>query len=85
MNKNLLMLTIIMGLSANTFSQSVKQNIDKAAKNPATKENAAKADVYLHKKKLISDSTLEEKKQPVSAADKKRKKKCPDKSKYGKG
>jgi hypothetical protein len=85
MNKNLIMLTIIMGLSASAFSQSVKQNIDKAAKNPTTKENAAKADVYIHKKKTISDSTLAGKKQPLSAVDKKKKKNCSIKPKNRKG
>jgi hypothetical protein len=85
MNKKFITLTIIMGLSATAFSQAAKQHIDKAAKNPATKENAAKADVYIHKKKVISDSTLEETKQPLSSADKKKKKKCTHHSKNSKG
>ena len=40
-----------------SFSQTTKQAIDKAAKNPQRQENAAKADVRLHNKKIITDSS----------------------------
>ena len=81
MIKKFILLTLVTSLSAGAFAQSVKQNIDKAASNPTTKENAAKADVYIHDKKVISDSTAKGKKQSLTAVDKKRKKKCKGKPK----
>jgi|GEM_PF-4837999 len=41
-----------------SFSQTIKENIEKQSKDPETAENAAKADVYiLGNKKTISDTT----------------------------
>lgn len=61
-----------------SFSQTTKQVIDKAAKDPQAKENAAKADVFLHKKKIIADSSSL---QPPPAYKKKKKhtKRCDQK------
>ena len=56
-----------------SFSQDVKQQLEKAKSDPKTAENAAKADVYIHKKnRVIHDSTA------ISQAtlNKKKKKKC---------
>lgn len=44
-------------ISATTFAQTIKQNIDKQYKNPQRQEQAAKADVHLHKNKNIIDTT----------------------------
>ncbi len=62
-----------------SFAQTINENIDKAAKNPSTKENAAKADVRLHDKKIITDS-VSIKLQKTSAIDKKKKKRSCKKS-----
>ena len=62
-----------------SFAQTINENIDKAAKNPSTKENAAKADVRLHDKKTITDSSSI-KLQKTSAIDKKKKKRSCKKS-----
>jgi len=56
MNK-LLLTGLITCLSMASFAQSAKEKIDKVAKDPMTKENAAKADVRLHDKKIIADSS----------------------------
>lgn len=73
MNKKLLTVVLFLGLSSGAFSQAVKQTIDKAAKNPATKENAAKADVRLIKKKAIKDSADQRNTQPTCPSRKKKK------------
>ena len=43
-------------ISINASSQTIKENIDKQAKDKANKDRAAKADVLIHKK-IIYDST----------------------------
>ena len=40
-----------------SFSQTTKPVIDKAVKSSQAKENAAKADVFLHNKKIITDTS----------------------------
>jgi hypothetical protein len=79
MNKKIFLLAIVTSLSMASFAQTINENIDKAAKNPSTKENAAKADVRLHDKKIITDSSSI-KFQKTSAIDKKKKKRACKKS-----
>lgn len=43
-------------ISINASSQTIKDNIDKQAKDKANEDRAAKADVLIHKK-IIYDST----------------------------
>ncbi len=63
----------VMCFSLFSLAQDVKHNIDKAAKNPQTKENAAKADVRLHPKEKIMDSAVASKSQNAPALGKKKK------------
>lgn len=79
MNKKILLLAFITSLSMASFAQTINKNIDKAAKDPATKENAAKADVRLHDKKIITDSSSVQP-QKTAAIDKKKKKRSCKKS-----
>lgn len=72
MNKKIILLAIVSTLYMTSFSQTTKENINKAAKDPATKENAAKADVRLHNKQIIMDSTVQ-KPQAVYISGKKKK------------
>lgn len=52
------LVTAAMFLSMISFSQTIKENIERQSKDPKTAENAAKADVYImDNKKKISDST----------------------------
>lgn len=57
MKKQLLFLTTIIMISSIAFAQDVRKKIDAQAKDPKTKENAAKADVFVQKK-TIMDSTV---------------------------
>lgn len=43
-------------ISINASSQTIKENVDKLAKDKSTRDRADKADVLIHKK-IISDST----------------------------
>jgi hypothetical protein len=55
MKANISTITCMLCLfSFNSFSQTVKDKINKQSKDPVTKENAAKADVYIQKN-IISD------------------------------
>jgi hypothetical protein len=76
MNKKIFLPAVfVTALSTTAFSQTIKDNIDKAAKNPLTKENAAKADVRLHNKTTIIDSSSLKSPSQTSAIDQKKKKK----------
>jgi hypothetical protein len=44
-------------ISISSFSQTVKDNIDKAAKDKSTTDRSARADVLIHKK-TISDNSV---------------------------
>ena len=58
MKKCSLILTASMFISMISFSQTIKENIEKHSKDPKTEENAVKADVYIvGNKKTISDTT----------------------------
>ncbi len=72
-NKAITLLSAFTLLSFTSFSQTVKENIDKQMKDPKTAENAAKADVYIQKK---NDSiSMQKTKQPVLSGKKNKKKK----------
>ncbi len=73
-NKAITLLSALSLLSVTSFSQTVKENIDKQMKDPKTAENAAKADVYIQKKN--ADSILRQQaNQPVLSGKKSKKKK----------
>ena len=56
-----LFITTSMFISMISFSQTIKENIEKQSKDPKTVENAAKADVYIvSDKKKISNTPSEE-------------------------
>ena len=56
--KSCLFITAAMLISMITFSQTIKDNIEKLSKDPKTTENASKADVYIiNNKKAIGDTT----------------------------
>ena len=57
MKKYFLSGLLMMALSANCFSQTVQPKLDQVKNDPATSENAAKADAGLIDKKNITDST----------------------------
>ena len=75
-NKPVTLLSALILLSVTSFSQTVKENIDKQMKDPKTAENAAKADVYIQKKNADSIS-MQKTNQPILSGKKnKRKKHC---------
>lgn len=57
MNKVLLLAAAVLITTA-SFSQEVHKKIEGQAKDPKTKENAAKADVLIIDKKKISDTAM---------------------------
>ncbi len=57
-----------------SFSQTVSENIEKAAKDPKAKENAAKADVYVADKKIVSNDNQSQKDQALAISKKKKEK-----------
>lgn len=64
-------------ISFSLFAQTKESKIDKAIKDPKREENAAKADVYIQNKKIISDSTqLQNGMKPEAVTKKKKKKSC---------
>lgn len=56
MNKISLLLASVV-ICGSALAQDVKKKIDEHAKDPKTKENAAKADVFIQKKRIIADSS----------------------------
>ena len=72
-NKAITLLSALTLLSVTSFSQTVKENIDRQMKDPKTAENAAKADVYIQKK---NDSLSMQTNQPVLSGKKNKKKYC---------
>jgi hypothetical protein len=84
MNKRLLLLITLASVSIASFAQDVKAKIDVQAKDPATKERAAKADVFIQNKHIIADTVGNDggntlhKKTPATIGKKKTlKKQCP--------
>jgi len=78
MKNRVIILMFAITLSGTTsFSQTLKERIDKQIKDPKTAENSAKADVYIQKKKLI-DSVVNKgnDQQLLSKKKNKRKKHC---------
>ena len=52
----ILILLGVLYFSNYSNAQTIREKIDKQAKDPKTKENAAKADVYIVDQKVIADS-----------------------------
>ena len=69
---SLLSLSVLISMA--TSAQKVKEGIDKAARNPSTKENAAKADVRLMDKTALVDTSLLKTPEPAAADPRKKKK-----------
>lgn len=75
MNKKIYLMVLATFLSAASFAQTVKENIDKASKDPARNINAGKADALLQDKKVITDTSSLKPDQQVQSNNKKKKKK----------
>lgn len=61
-------------ISMISFSQTIKENIEKLSKDPRTIENSAKADVYIPgNKKKISDTVQVVNSNPISKTSRKKK------------
>ncbi len=58
MKKKIFTLILISMSGLNVFSQTIKENIDKAAKDKSNADRAAKADVLIHKKIITTDTTV---------------------------
>lgn len=70
MKKKIFTLLFAAGLiSFSASSQTIKENIDKAAKDKSNADRAAKADVLIHKK-IIYDSTTQTKITPTKVVTK---------------
>ena len=79
MKKSFALITGLIFIATASFSQTIKENIQKQAKDPKTAENAAKADVIIINKKTVTDSTAVKQQAATSNQTKstaKRKKKC---------
>ncbi len=63
-------------ISLSLFAQTKENKIEKAIKDPKREENAAKADVYIQNKKVISDSTQQNGIKPEAVTKRKKKKAC---------
>jgi hypothetical protein len=74
MFKKFLLPATFVCMSFSAISQTAPA-IDKALRDPERSENAAKADVYLHKKHVIADS-LPPAPAPVTKMEKRKKKSC---------
>jgi hypothetical protein len=57
MKKFTLLLLVSIGVITGTKAQTIKENLDKAITHPKAKENAAKADVLLHDKTVLIDTS----------------------------
>jgi hypothetical protein len=73
MQKKFIMLFSILGLTAFAANaQSIPEKIEKLSKDPKTAENAAKADVYIHRqKRVIMDTTQKDKPVEISTKNQK--------------
>lgn len=78
MKKAILFILPLLSLgSLDASAQKIQDKIDKAARDPKTAENAAKADVYIHKKnRSIMDSTQQAAQKTSAVTKKKKSKRC---------
>ncbi len=74
MFKKIFILLSFSFVSLYSFSQTVSETIEKAAKDPKAKENAAKADVYVADKTIISSDRQAPKDQALVTSKKKKEK-----------
>lgn len=56
-------LIAIMYFSSSAQAQTIREKIIQQSKDPKTKENAAKADVYIVNKKAVTDSIHDNRKE----------------------
>lgn len=76
MKNKFFIILLVAGLTSyNSFSQTVKENIDKQHKDPSNKEKAARADVYILPKK-VTDSNADQKTKQTVVINTKKKKTC---------
>lgn len=76
MKKCCLFITMSMFVSMVSFSQTIKENIEKLSKDPKTAENAGKADVYISgNKKVICDTSTKQVSNSEALSETSRKKK----------
>lgn len=54
--KKIVLLWMLMAVSTFVFAQTIEDKIGQNAKDPRTKENAAKADVYIMERQIKSDT-----------------------------
>lgn len=81
MNKALLFILPLLSMgSLDLSAQQVQNKVEQAAKDPKRAENAAKADVYIHKKNRTIMDTTQQAPQKASATTKKKKSKRCNKS-----
>jgi hypothetical protein len=84
------LLTLGIMISVSASSQTIKDNIDKTARDKNTADRAAKADVLIHKKTVYDSTNFKTsssnatKKKPVLTKTKIRKHKCKTKVKTSK-
>ncbi|MBD0375806.1 MAG: hypothetical protein ICV51_09280 [Flavisolibacter sp.] len=72
-----ILLSLFACITMASFGQTIQEKIDKVAKDQKTEENAAKADVYLHRHDIGAERIKKTNDaQKVSAASKKKKKPC---------
>lgn len=76
MNKAILLFMTLFSLgSLDTSAQTIQEQIDKAARDPKRTENAARADVSIHKKR-VTDSVQTPAQQLPATTKKKKSKRC---------
>lgn len=59
MQKKITLLASVVLMCGASLAQDVKKKIDEHAKDPKTKENAAKADVFIQNKRIVADTTAQ--------------------------
>lgn len=79
MKKAILFILPLLSLgSLNASAQKTEDKLDKVARDPKRAENAAKADVYIHKKnRSLMDSTQAIPQKSSATTKKKKSKRCP--------
>jgi hypothetical protein len=76
MKKFTILMIVFAIASITTFSQTVQEKLDKQHNDPKTRENAARADVYVSKNKSIFDSTTIKANENTKVVKAAKKKKC---------
>ena len=74
--KAVFLIFVFTSVAASSFSQTVKEKIDKQIRDPKTTENSGKADVYIQKKTIYDSVAIQTKDQPLVSKRVKRKGHC---------